>query len=126
MAAPWYYSFLDPTEVKGLLFLSFILYLFGLAYAKCILPHLQGWIDIDEKTRQRIIQQRKERELKEKQAQEEVKRRLMQKNEDIIEEQEGEDEDEGTEKEEEIQTKKKKANKKKKQANKEKEKAKAA
>ncbi len=123
MAKPWYYSFLDPTEVKGMMFISFILYLFGLLYAKCILPHLQGWIDIDEKTRQRIILQRKERELKEKQAQEEVKRRLIQKNEDIIEEQEGEDEDEGAEEKEEIQTKKKKTNKKKKQVNKDKAKA---
>ena len=123
MAAPWYYSFLDPTDVRGLLFISFVLYLFGLIYAKCLLPHLEDWVNIDVKTRERIIQQRKEKELREKKAQEEVKKRLMQQNENIIEEEEGEDEDEGAEKEAEVQKKKNKANKKKKQANKDKAKA---
>jgi len=116
----WYSQFLDPTDVKGLLFITFILYLINLAYESWIAPHLSGYVDgLEDRTRKRIIEQRKFKEQREKEVRDEISKRLKGRNieveddgtlKEIQEEEAGEDEEE-TGKEENIPKKKK--NKKK-------------
>jgi len=122
----WWEVYLDPTSIRGILFMSFIFYLISLAYQMYVVPHFEGYVDLQEGVRKRIIEARDERERKEKQAREqlfgpskpkEVKQRIVEE-----EEENQEDEiiqEEAEEEESEAQQEKKKKKKNKKKANKE-------
>ena len=59
---------IDPTDIRVIMVFSFICYIFSLLYAKYVTPHIEGYVDLEERTRERIIKNRNEREKRSKEA----------------------------------------------------------